>query len=168
MTTLKEKRTKKRAQFNEVPIYLTLDIQTGNSILMDTVSAARIVNVMSYHGLRPFFRHSRISDDVDDGSGHFGYASRRPRREQFPKVPNEAGRELMGSGDFGSNSHYVDELKKRKKALATRLMWRELGIDVNGPRTRATQSISQVSAPRLEYKNNAKRIIGFDSSFCGR
>lgn len=132
---------------------------------MGTVSAARIVNVMSYHGLRPFFRHGRISDDVDDGSG---YASRRPRREQFPKVPNEAGRELMGSGDFGNNSHYVDELKKRKKALATRLMWRELGIDVNGPRTRPTQSISQVSAQRLEYKNNAKCMIGFDSSFRGR
>ncbi|EYE96140.1 WD40 repeat domain-containing protein [Aspergillus ruber CBS 135680] len=151
-------------RLRNIDIEFTLDgdpegeeVQEGSPI--QRISAARIVNVMSYHGLRPFFRHSRISDDVDDGSGHFGYASRHPRREQFAKVPNEAGRELMGSGDFGSNSHYVDELKKRKKALATRLMWRELGIDVNGPRTRATQSISQDLIPR----SVADKIIHYDS-----
>lgn len=53
--------------------------------------------------------------------------------------------ELMGSGDFGRNSHYVDDLKKRKKALATKLMWRELGINTNGMRERSSQLISQVS-----------------------
>lgn len=79
--------------------------------------------------------------------GFLGYRRRLNRRvgsDQFPKVPSEAGMELMGSGDFGSNSHYVDDLKKRKKALATKLMWRELGVDTNVSRRRAAQSISQV------------------------
>lgn len=113
---------------------------------MNTASAARIVNVISHHDLQSLMRPSRLSDDDSNESGYFVYGRpRRPRQDRFPKVPSEAGRELMGSGDFGSNSHFVDELKKRKKALATGLMWRELGIDVNGARRRATLSIFQVS-----------------------
>jgi WD repeat-containing protein 23 len=51
----------------------------------------------------------------------------------------------MGEGQFGTDQHYVDRLKKRKMGFATDLMWRELGIDAYGVRRRADQAISQVS-----------------------
>lgn len=160
--TLDKKETKKtkRTEFIEVFIILKSELGPRDDMLTVTVSAARIINILSSNGLRPLLRYSRIGDDEDDGSGFFGYRRRAPRRaggEQFPKVPSEAGRVLMSSGDFGSNAHYVDELKKRRKALATKLMWRELGVDVNGARKRATQSISQVSTQtkRQEVKLTA-------------
>ena len=111
-----------------------------------------MLNIIASNGLRPFLQEIRDleeedDDDDDDDTGFLGFRRRLTRRagsDQFPKVPSEAGMKLMGSGDFGSNSHYVDDLKKRKKALATKLMWRELGIDTNGPHRRAAQSISQV------------------------
>lgn len=119
---------------------------------MVTVSAARLINILTASGLRPLLQYGRagdFDDDDDDDFDFFGsYRRRAPRRagtDQFPKVPSDEGTELMGSGDFGSNAHYVDELRKRKKALATKLMWRELGIDTLGARRRAANSISQAS-----------------------
>lgn len=50
----------------------------------------------------------------------------------------------MASGNYGSNAHYVDELKKRKKRLATKLMWRELGVEPMGAQRRAAQAMPQV------------------------
>lgn len=116
------------------------------------MSTSDLLNIITSNGLYPFFqnRHNNTNLDEDDNDDNdiFDYRRRPARRggsDQFPKVPSEAGMELMGSGDFGRNSHYVDDLKKRKKALATKLMWRELGIDTNGMRERSSQLISQVS-----------------------
>lgn len=131
-----------------------------SDLLTVTASAARLINTLTSHSLRPPLHYNGWhadsvgdDDDDDDDFGLFGY--RRPARragtDQFPPVPNEAGMELMGSGDFGSNSHYVDDLKKRKKALATKLMWRELGIDTLGTQRRTAQSIFQVGVYELEY-----------------
>ncbi|RMJ27026.1 WD repeat protein [Aspergillus sp. HF37] len=111
------------------------------------------------HGWRtgPFGAHA--SDDDDFSS--FGYRKWRSRNRnaQFPKVPSDAGTELMGSGDFGDNSHYVDELRKRKKALAAKLMWRELGLDAAGTQRRTTRSISQDMIPGSE----PDKVIHYDS-----
>lgn len=131
-------------------------------MLTVTASAARLINILTSHGLRPLLHYNgwRVGsvgdDDHDDEDdlGLFGYRRRPARRtgtDQFPPVPNEAGIDLMGSGDFGSNSHYVDDLKKRKKALATKLMWRELGTDTLGTQRRTAQSIFQVGVYELEY-----------------
>ena len=90
-----------------------------------------------------------MDDDEDEDeelAGFFGFR-RRARRgggDPAPQVPSEEGAKLMASGDFGSNSYYTDELKKRRKSLATRTMWRELGIDLSGPR-QEVQAITQVS-----------------------
>lgn len=85
-------------------------------------------------------------DEEEELAGFFGFR-RRARRgggDPAPPVPSEEGAKLMASGDFGSNSYYTDELKKRRKSLATRTMWRELGMDLSGPR-QEVQSITQVS-----------------------
>jgi WD repeat-containing protein 23 len=62
----------------------------------------------------------------------------------YPKIPSEAGTELMRSGHYGSDAYYVDALKHRRKRLASKLMWRELGFENQGAEKRANQAISQV------------------------
>ncbi|KAK1144877.1 hypothetical protein N8T08_004890 [Aspergillus melleus] len=100
-------------------------------------------------------------EDEDPFQGLFRYRrqSRRANNAQLPKVPSDEGTKLMRTGDFGSNTHYVDELKKRKRTLATKMMWRELGIDVSGGPKREVQSISQDLIP----DSIADKIIHFDS-----
>jgi WD repeat-containing protein 23 len=71
-------------------------------------------------------------------------ARRSTERVTLPPVPNPEGKKLMGEGHFGTDHFYGDRLRQRKKFLATSLMWRELGIDTDGVRKRASQSISQV------------------------
>lgn len=112
---------------------------------------ARLLNIISPAGLRQILHThglgtAPLDEDDDEDYGFFGFRKRREGRgsDEIPKVPSDAGTELMGSGDFGNNPNYIDELKQRKKALTTKLMWRELGIDVSGVRRRP-QSISQVS-----------------------
>ncbi|EQL30666.1 hypothetical protein BDFG_06923 [Blastomyces dermatitidis ATCC 26199] len=68
----------------------------------------------------------------------------------LPKIPSDAGRKLMYSGDFGSHLNYVDKIKRRKERLATRLMWRELA---NGPRLRP-RAISQDFKVRMYDTSN--------------
>lgn len=89
------------------------------------------------------------SDDEDDGFGMFRTRKRRlESTDEPPKIPSDAGTELMGYGDFGSNPYYVDERKRRKKGLERKIMWRELGLDGLGGR-RSTRSISQVSITHI-------------------
>lgn len=85
--------------------------------------------------------------DEDDA---FGYGSsrfnqrRRAARHPPPKVPSENGIALMNSGFYGNNPSYADEARRRKKKLATRIMWRELGIGGPGERRRDTRLVFQV------------------------
>jgi WD repeat-containing protein 23 len=72
-------------------------------------------------------------------------ARRSTETLKLPPVPNPEGKKLMSEGHFGTDQFYGDRLRQRKKFLATSLMWRELGIDTDGVRKRAGQSISQVS-----------------------
>lgn len=71
-------------------------------------------------------------------------AGRSAESAKLPPVPNPEGKKLMGEGLFGTDQFYGDRLRQRKKHLTTSLMWRELGIDTDGVRKRAGQSISQV------------------------
>ena len=52
--------------------------------------------------------------------------SRRPDPNRFPKVPSEAGRELMDSGQFGVSMPVPE--RGSRKAFARRVLDRELGI----------------------------------------
>lgn len=111
---------------------------------------AQLLNILAPTGLRQILRHHGVhggplgDSDEDDDFGIFTFRKRRHgASDEPPKVPSDAGTELMGLGDFGSNLYYADELRKRKNALATKLMWRELGLDTVGGQ-RPTRSISQV------------------------
>ncbi|KAF9889788.1 hypothetical protein FE257_006878 [Aspergillus nanangensis] len=131
-------------------------------------AASRLLNLLASNGLRHIL-HSNAwrgnfveeDDNDDDEFGFFRYRSRARRSGNHspPKVPSEEGTKLMSSGDFGSNQYYVDKLKKRKRTLATRLMWRELGLDVSGAPKRDVQAVTQGVIPG----SPADKIIHYDS-----
>jgi WD repeat-containing protein 23 len=88
------------------------------------------------------------SVDDDDENGYFLRRRRRrprPDPDRFPKVPSEAGIQLMSSGGFGAND-YGHSLLRHKKKVARRIFDRELGINAGSKRT-SQQLISQVSIP---------------------
>lgn len=127
------------------------------------VPVSQLFELLASSGLQHILRSNGWTtnlavDDEDEESNESDedfdatYVRRmRPRRtggaDQFPKVPSDEGTELMGGGQFGTNQHYVDRLKKRKRAFATNRMWRELGIEPLGLRRRADQSLTQVNDP---------------------
>ncbi|KAL1968042.1 hypothetical protein VTN77DRAFT_2171 [Rasamsonia byssochlamydoides] len=144
------------------------------------VTSAQIIQFLGANSLRRILQsHGMLSgtltaDDYDDdddndeeyGLHYGGYRVRvrrrrrdRPAEDVFPKVPSDVGTELMGSGLYGSNPHYVDELKQRKKRLATKLMWRELGIGTVGAQKRDVRSVFQDMIP----SSTPDKIIHFDS-----
>ncbi|PGH04835.1 WD repeat-containing protein 23 [Blastomyces parvus] len=115
-------------------------------------------------GLRHMLPTHRISglrfyldDSSNDVYGGPIYRMRGSRsgEHHLPKVPSDAGRKLMYSGDFGSTLNYVDKIQRRQETLATRLMWRELA---NGPRLRP-RVISQDLIPN----SKADKIIHYNS-----
>lgn len=124
------------------------------------VSTARIFDLLTSSGLQHILHSNgwatnlpgeEEDDDEEDDIDYFPPAFRRrnqgrwpKERASFPKVPSDAGTELMSEGHFGTDQYYIDRLKKRKMAFATNLMWRELGVDSHGVRRRADQSITQV------------------------
>ncbi|KAJ5048136.1 LEC14B protein [Penicillium chrysogenum] len=92
-------------------------------------------------------------------------ARRSTETLKLPPVPNPEGKKLMSEGHFGTDQFYGDRLRQRKKFLATSLMWRELGIDTDGVRKRAGQSISQGLIP----SSIADKIIHYDTrSYSGQ
>lgn len=141
---------------------------------MHAVSAARLLNLLASNGLRHIlhyngWRRGTLGDEDEDDE-EFGFLrySRRSRRsgaENLPKVPSDEGTELMRSGDFGEDPYYVDMLKKRKKTLAAKIMWRELGVDVSGRHRLAVQSTAQVSSlPRATEKEICTYGVGLSGS----
>ena len=125
-------------------------------MLTAVVSASRLLNLLSANPLRDIlnldtWQGGTVGEDSDDLGDVFRRRrriGRRPTENNYPKPPSEEGTRLMGSGLFGSNPYYVDELKKRKRAIATRLMWRELGVYPDGVRKRERRSIAQVCPRR--------------------
>jgi len=131
----------------------------GLALTRFSVPASRLFQLLASSGLQHILHShgwaSNAADEDEDDEDDPDYyvptfrhrlRTRRARGDpQFPKVPSDAGTELMGQGQFGTDQHYVDRLKKRKMGFATKLMWRELGVDSYGARRRADQAISQVS-----------------------
>ncbi|EED13777.1 WD repeat protein [Talaromyces stipitatus ATCC 10500] len=106
-------------------------------------------------------------DDENDDDDFGGYSSLRFRRRRrnrtarhaYPNVPSENGIALMNSGLYGNNPNYVDEAKRRKKKLATRIMWRELGIGSPGERKRDSGLVFQDLIP----STTAEKIIYYNA-----
>ncbi|CAL5866450.1 uncharacterized protein PFLUO_LOCUS658 [Penicillium psychrofluorescens] len=143
------------------------------------IPAARLFELLASSGLQhilqsngwPGLAQEEDDEDDDEDDYYFSAFRNRPRTRrrtgpvEYPKVPSDEGKELMGEGHFGSDQYYVDRLKQRKKALAMNLMWRELGIDVHGVQKRADQAISQKLIPG----STADRIIHYDArSYSGQ
>lgn len=141
---------------------------------MQAVSAARLLNLLASNGLRHIlhyngWRGGTLGDEDDDdevfGFLRYSRKSRRSGAENLPKVPSDEGTELMRSGDFGENPSYVDMLRKRKKTLAAKIMWRELGVDVSGRHRVAVQSTAQVSSrPPATEKELCINLVGLSGS----
>ena len=113
----------------------------------------QIMQLLGHAGLRRIFANRssgdrgitlRIDEDeLDDGLGSRRRRRARSTKHQFPAVPSEVGQKLMDGGVFGTSEYYRDNLRKRNKRLARKLMSRELGNDRNYS-TRATSAVSQV------------------------
>ena len=104
-------------------------------------------------------RRRRLAEDEEEeeeyGASGTGYdpvgprSSRRrgPRgRDLFEKVPSEQGKELMQTGNFGSNPRTGDTVK-RKKRLAYDIMRRELAVGSDGRQKNATRLLKQDMIP---------------------
>lgn len=118
-------------------------------LLVTTAQLFRLIGATELH--RILQGHGVLrSRSNENGQGYDIYgvqATRRTRRtgpSRYPKPPSQTGRELMISGDYGSNPYYVDRLKGRKKKLATSLMYRELGAGSRGTEIRSSRELSQV------------------------
>lgn len=73
-----------------------------------------------------------LGDDGDEALSQWARRRRRtaPDPDRFPKVPSKEGRKLMDSGVFGS-VEVVDSItraRRQRKALARRILERELGL----------------------------------------
>ncbi|BDD63393.1 hypothetical protein MAP00_008288 [Monascus purpureus] len=132
------------------------------------VSAARLLQLLASNPLRDILHFDgwhgdTLFDDDDNDLGellrHRMRTRRRTTDNKYPKPPSEQGTELMGSGLFGSNPCYVNTLRKRKRTIATKLMWRELRIYPDGAWKRERCSMAQDLIPG----SVADKIIHFDS-----
>ena len=126
---------------------------------MRLVSRAQILRLLGHAGLRQILSHRGVGrftgdddDNEDDDGCNYGRRRRRPKGStvQLPPVPNPEGEKLMDSGIFGTNVHYQDVLRKRKKRVARRLMERELGANAR----RVNSATAQVGG--TEKSSNAR------------
>lgn len=127
-------------------------LEVSTARIFDLLTSSGLQHILHSNGWATNLAANEEDDDEEDDPDYFLPAFRRrmqgrgaKEKPSFPKLPSDAGTELMGEGHFGTNQYYVDRLKKRKMGFATNLMWRELGVDSHGVRKRADQSISQVS-----------------------
>lgn len=102
-----------------------------------------------------------LLDDDDEDDDYIGMRGLRRRRrrspldpDRFPKVPSEAGTELMHSGMFGANDFRVN----KRKELAGRILDRELGIYDRSHRQRNQDLMAQGMIP----SSKAEMIIHYD------
>lgn len=111
------------------PSMMFILLQTIMLILRFIVAQRRrqILRLLASTDVRRLFHF-----DADDDDEMFTRRQRRVRPDpnRFPKVPSAVGKELMASGDFGSNdvqsSRATDGHMRRKKRLARRILDREL------------------------------------------
>ncbi|KAM5476883.1 hypothetical protein MauCBS54593_000153 [Microsporum audouinii] len=133
-------------------------------VLVTTAQLFRLIGANELH--RILQGHGVLrSRSMEDGANYdiYGlYGNRRAKRtgpSKYPKPPSQVGQELMRSGDYGSNPHYVDRLTGRNNKLATRLMYRELGAGPRGTELRSSRELSQDLIPG----SSADTIIHYDN-----
>ncbi|KAK2058486.1 WD domain-containing protein [Colletotrichum caudatum] len=136
------------------------DIATDNALLS-------ILAVLTRNAGARLFTQAQVArildgDDVTiNGIPHnedIARARRRMRRRDsepflFPKVPSEAGTELMYSGVFGANEQRAD-----KKQLARRILDRELGLGDGRDRKQNQDLMAQGMIP----STNPEMIVHYD------
>lgn len=88
-----------------------------------------------------------FQDDPESDAEFLADWPRRRRRtpkdpNRFPKVPSDAGTDLMRSGVFGANDHNYN--RRVKKNLARRMLDRELGLGDRHDRSQNNDMIIQV------------------------
>lgn len=127
------------------------------------VTHSQIMRLFGHAGLRDLFTNHRglasgNPPDDDDDEVEDGYAGTRRRRRakgsrgRYPPVPSEEGKRLMTTGTFGETGSYEDKLRNRKERLATRLMYRELGIHADSS-NRTTRLASQACIPEVHIED---------------
>ena len=148
-----------------------ITIQDLNQILGSQGTLRRLL-MQRYRLLQPGGRRVIIDnvdddDDDDDDDDNYGVfrrrSSRRPKHtgDPFPKIPSDAGRALMDSGNYGQRDDFTSTRRRRGTTFSERLMWRRLGLDPRPhtrkakppacPRSRPLQHISRQDNPlRLE------------------
>lgn len=131
------------------------------------VSSLQLVQMLGVTGLNQilarggFLSRSRRNDNDDDEDlqeGYGGLGSRRRRKSravenQYPEVPNIEGQKMMASGTYGNHDHYLDARLQRKKNIATRIMYRELGLGTPGFQNSENMLMAQVPLQTLTVAN---------------
>ncbi|EXJ85611.1 hypothetical protein A1O1_05977 [Capronia coronata CBS 617.96] len=145
----------------------TADIRS----LLNASAPLRQLILSRYRLLGPSGRDLFGDDDDEEeedfeSSSYGGFHGRRRRRrpkpaaDRFPKVPSDNGRALMNSGLYGTRDDFVDILRKRRRTVSERLVWRRLGLDGRSTMRRQNRLIAQESVPST---TTADKIIHYDS-----
>ncbi|KAI1919785.1 hypothetical protein LOZ12_002254 [Ophidiomyces ophidiicola] len=130
--------------------------------LFRLLGASGLRRILQTHGL--WREHAPHDDNNEDAFvfGSYGFR-RRPRRKPaedlYPKIPSDEGAELMASGAFGSNHHYVDRMKNRRASFAMKMLSRELALGPRGAELRANRALPQGLIPN----SVPDKILHFDS-----
>ena len=142
-----------------------------STLLTVVVSPHQIVQLLGNVGFRRLLAAQDIvgrgpseGDNEDDEAAvganrRGGRRSRRQRASQivYPPVPSPEGQKLMASGLFGRNESTQDFLRRRNKALARKLMARELDQDRSSASDH-TSALAQDMIPSTQ----ADTIIHYD------
>ncbi|PMD57470.1 WD40 repeat-like protein [Hyaloscypha bicolor E] len=125
----------------------------------------RVLRLLQNSEIGRIFRFAPDDDEDEDLDWNPRWARRRqkPDPNRFPKVPSDAGTELMNSGLFGANPAQVvtsrDKMSLgKKKKLAWRIMERELAVGNS-----ATEKLNnRVLAQGMIPSTQADMIIHYD------
>jgi WD repeat-containing protein 23 len=113
----------------------------------------RVLRLLQNSEIGRIFRFAPDDDEDEDLDWNPRWARRRqkPDPNRFPKVPSDAGTELMNSGLFGANpAQAVTSRDKmslgKKKNLAWRIMERELAVGNSATEKLNNRLLAQVRA----------------------
>ncbi len=120
----------------------------------------RVLRLLQNSEIGRIFRFAADDDDEDE-DGRWLRRRQRPDPNRFPKVPSDAGTELMNSGLFGTNpTQAVTSRDKvslgKKKKLAWRIMERELAVGNSATEKLNNRRLAQVRPAVLSLLNEAK------------
>lgn len=110
----------------------------------------RVLRLLQNSEIGRIFRFAPDDDEEEDD--RWLRRRQRPDPNRFPKVPSDAGTELMNSGLFGTNpTQAVTSRDKvslgKKKKLAWRIMERELAVGNSATEKLNNRRLAQVRRP---------------------